>query len=254
MDKITCSIIDDEPLAIKLLENYVGRTPFLQLMSSYTDSVQAAADLQHTPVNVVFLDIQMPDLNGMELSQMVPPGTRVIFTTAFKQYAFDSYGVNALDFLLKPIRYNHFLTAAEKARQWFELQEKANKADADREEQTGRERQESLFVKVDGVLQAVNLDDLLYVMGMKDYVVFQVRGRNQYQSEVSLITHMTMGAVEEALPPTRFLRVNRSYIVALEHIKTVDKNNCICVGREVIHVTEAYRQRFEAYLQKRVAR
>ena len=117
---LTCIIVDDEPLAIRLLENFVERTPFLVLKASFTDSISALQTIKNDVVDLLFLDIQMPDLNGMELSRMVPSRTRIIFTTAFKEYAFDSYEVNALDFLLKPIRYDKFLTAAEKARDWFE--------------------------------------------------------------------------------------------------------------------------------------
>ena len=118
---LSCIIVDDEPLAIRLLENFIERTPFLTLKASFTDSVAAMQSIINDSADVLFLDIQMPDMNGMELSHMVPSHTRIIFTTAFKEYAFDSYEVNALDFLLKPIRYNKFLAAAEKAKKWFEM-------------------------------------------------------------------------------------------------------------------------------------
>ena len=121
MKTLTCMIVDDEPLAVKMLEDFVSRTPYLRLAASFNDPVLALSTLCESPVDVLFLDIQMPDLDGLNLSRMVPPSTRVIFTTAFKEYAFDSYEVNALDFLLKPIRYHKFLGAAEKARQWFEM-------------------------------------------------------------------------------------------------------------------------------------
>ena len=121
MKTLTCMIVDDEPLAVKMLEDFVSRTPYLRLAASFNDPVLALSTLRESPVDVLFLDIQMPDLDGLNLSRMVPPSTRVIFTTAFKEYAFDSYEVNALDFLLKPIRYHKFLGAAEKARQWFEM-------------------------------------------------------------------------------------------------------------------------------------
>ena len=121
MKTLTCMIVDDEPLAVKMLEDFVSRTPYLRLAASFNDPVLALSTLRESSVDVLFLDIQMPDLDGLNLSRMVPPGTRVIFTTAFKEYAFDSYEVNALDFLLKPIRYHKFLGAAENARQWFEM-------------------------------------------------------------------------------------------------------------------------------------
>ena len=111
MSPLRCIVVDDEPLAVKMLENYISRTAFLELEASFTDPVAALEAIRDRQPQLAFLDIQMPDLNGMELSRMVPPQTRVVFTTAFKQYAFDSYEVSALDFLLKPIRYQKFLEA-----------------------------------------------------------------------------------------------------------------------------------------------
>ena len=140
---LSCIIVDDEPLAIRLLEKFVERTPFLSLKASFTDSVAALQTIRDDSADVLFLDIQMPDMDGMELSHMVPPHTRIIFTTAFKEYAFDSYEVNALDFLLKPIRYNKFLAAAEKAKKWFEMAS-----------QPVSNQRTTVFLKVDGELQA----------------------------------------------------------------------------------------------------
>ena len=140
MKTLTCMIVDDEPLAVKMLEDFVSRTPYLRLAASFNDPVLALSTLCESPVDVLFLDIQMPDLDGLNLSRMVPPSTRVIFTTAFKEYAFDSYEVNALDFLLKPIRYHKFLGAVEKARQWFEMN-------------SVKEERGSLFVRVDSQLR-----------------------------------------------------------------------------------------------------
>ena len=116
---LSCIVVDDEPLAVKLLESFVAKTPDLELLGSFTDSVEAINAIKEQHPNLLFLDIQMPDLNGMELAHMLPEGTKVIFTTAFKEYAFESYEVSVLDFLLKPIRYNKFITAVEKAREWF---------------------------------------------------------------------------------------------------------------------------------------
>ena len=116
---LSCIIVDDEPLAVKLLESFVTKTPDLTLLASFTDSVEAINAVKEQKPNLLFLDIQMPDLNGMELAHMIPSETRVIFTTAFKEYAFESYEVRALDFLLKPIRYNKFLAAIDKAKEWF---------------------------------------------------------------------------------------------------------------------------------------
>ena len=226
-----CIIIDDEPLAVRLLESFIEKTPDLQLLASFTDSIEGAAAIKEGKADLVFLDIQMPDLDGMELARIVPPQTRIIFTTAFKEYAFESYEVRALDFLLKPIRYSKFLAAIDKAREWFSLHLQPS----------------TIFIKVDGELRQLPLDSILYVSGMKDYVMFYVTDEKR-----PLITHMTMKAVEEMLPDEHFMRVNRSYVVALQHIRKVDRNDCIYIGDEIIHVTEAYLPAFQAYLTQRM--
>lgn len=234
MRTLTCMIVDDEPLAVKMLEGFVDRTPYLKLEASFNDPVLALSTLRESPVDVLFLDIQMPDLDGLNLSRMVPPETKVIFTTAFKEYAFESYEVNALDFLLKPIRYHKFLNAAEKARQRFEL--------------SGvKEERGSIFVRVDAQLRQVDLSRILYITGMKDYVMIYLD-----QEPRPLITHVTMKAMEEMLPSTRFMRVHRSYIVSLEKIRSIDRNNCIYIGKEIIHVTDAYKDAFNAYLKANI--
>jgi DNA-binding LytR/AlgR family response regulator len=234
MNPITCIIVDDEPLAVKLMESFVNRTPQLQLERSFTDSVEALTWLREHPVNLAFMDIQMPDLNGMELSRMLPEGTRLIFTTAFKEYAFESYEVNAVDFLLKPIRYNKFIAAVEKVERLMSLEAKAQVAEP--------AHKKTMFIRVDGELRQVNFDSILYVEGMKDYVRFHVEGEAR-----PLTTHMTMKAVEDTLPADAFMRINRSYIVRLDKIKTVDRNLCVYIGDEIIRVTDAYREAFENY-------
>lgn len=236
MNPITCIIVDDEPLAVKLMESFVNRTPQLQLERSFTDSVEALTWLREHPVNLAFMDIQMPDLNGMELSRMLPEGTRLIFTTAFKEYAFESYEVNAVDFLLKPIRYNKFIAAVEKVERLMSLEAKAQVAEP--------AHKKTMFIRVDGELRQVNFDSILYVEGMKDYVRFHVEGEAR-----PLTTHMTMKAVEDTLPADAFMRINRSYIVRLDKIRTVDRNLCVYIGDEVIRVTDAYRDTFERYVQ-----
>lgn len=245
---LTCIIVDDEPLAVKLLESFVAKTPDLELLGSFTDSVEAINTIKQQKPQLLFLDIQMPDLNGMELAHMLPEGTRVIFTTAFKEYAFESYEVSALDFLLKPIRYNKFIAAVEKAREWFGLRgEKTQEAEQSPAPQMSTPNgNNSLFLKVDGEYRQVALDKILYVSGMKDYVMFYLEGERK-----PLITHLTMKAVEDMLPTNQFMRVHRSYIVALNKIRSVDRNDCIYIGDEIIRVTEAFREGFQNFLQSR---
>ena len=234
--KLNCIIIDDEPLAVRLLESFVEKTPDLELLASFTDSVEGATAIKEGQAQLVFLDIQMPDLDGMELARIVPPQTRIIFTTAFKEYAFESYEVRALDFLLKPIRYSKFLGAVDKAREWFDVQLS-----------TSNPQLSTIFIRVDGELRQLQLASIVMVSGMKDYVMFYVEGEKR-----PLITHMTMKAVEAMLPPEQFMRVSRSYIVAPQHIRKVDRNDCIYIGDEIIHVTEAYLPAFQAYLAQRM--
>ena len=235
MRTITCMIVDDEPLAVRLLESFVDKTPGLQLLGSYTDSVEAMTALKGGGVDLLFLDIQMPDMNGMELAHMLPPETRVVFTTAFKEYAFESYEVSALDFLLKPIRYNKFIAAVEKARQWYGREPADDATIAD-----------TIFIKVDGEYRQVPLSGILYVSGMKDYVMFWLEGEKR-----PLVTHLTMKAVEEMLPAAQFMRVHRSYVVALNKIRSIDRNDCIYIGDEIIRVTDAYRDAFLQFLSKK---
>ena len=240
MTSLRCFVVDDEPLAVKMLENFIARTPFLELVASFTDPVLALSEMRTQAPYLVFLDIQMPDLSGMELSRMVPAGTRIIFTTAFKQYAFESYEVSALDFLLKPIRYQKFLEAAEKAREWFTLKEAATATPA-----PVSDAKTSTFFKVDGALRKVEFDDILFVEGMKDYVMVFLASQKQ-----PLVTHVTMKGMEEMLPAGQFMRIHRSFIVALDKVASVSGTGDVKVGDRLLHVSDAYREAFDAYLRE----
>ena len=231
MRPLTCIIIDDEPLAVKLLESFVTKTPGLELVASFTDSVEAIAKVKENAPNLLFLDIQMPDINGMELARMIPPETRIIFTTAFQEFALESYEVSALDFLLKPIRYN---------KSWY------NHTETPETTPESNNNNDTIFIKVDGEFRQIAFSDILYIGGMKDYVMFYLEGERK-----PLITHLTMKAVEDLLPEGQFMRVHRSYIVALNKIRSVDRNDCIYIGDEIIRVTEAYREQFSNYLKSR---
>ena len=248
MKALRCMVVDDEPLAVKMLENFISKTSFLSLEASFTDPVAALQAIRSRQPQLVFLDIQMPDLNGMELSRMVPEGTRIIFTTAFKDYAFDSYEVSALDFLLKPIRYQKFLEAAEKARRWFELLESVESA-AEQPAGSASAQQDSIFVKSEGQLRKVAFSDIRYVEGMKDYVLLHLCSEKR-----PLVTHITMKAVEDLLPAGVFMRVHRSYIVALDKIESIGGSYDISIGDTFIHVSDAYRAAFEEYLSQRMLR
>ena len=199
---LTCAIVDDEPLALDLLESYVNKTPFLTLKGKYSSAVQAMKELPDKQVDLLFLDIQMPELNGLEFSKMVDTHTRIVFSTAFEQYAIDGYKVNALDYLLKPISYVDFLQAANKAVQWFELL------------QQPKEEIESIFVKSDYKLVQIELKKILYVEGLKDYVKIYTEDTAhfiayEYEINGGIITNIPFHAGSQILYCTE--RKNKSY-------------------------------------------
>lgn len=258
MRPLTCMIVDDEPLAVRLLVSYVETTPDLQLLASYTDSITAINAVKEQKPDLLFLDIQMPNIDGMELAHSLPEETRVVFTTAFKEYAFESYEVNALDFLLKPIRYNKFLNAVEKAREWFAVYSLQftgvlQTSPSEPSEISSVNRQPStvnnittVFIRVDGEWRSVVIDKITYISCIKDYVMFYLDDEPK-----ALITHLTMKAVEQMLPADKFLRIHRSYIVATDKIRKIDRNDCVYIGKEIIHVPDGYLPAFRAFLESR---
>lgn len=238
MTTLHCMIVDDEPLAVQLLESYVVKTPGLKLVASFTDSISAINAIKEQKPDLVFLDIQMPNIDGMELAQSLTEQTHVVFTTAFKEYAFESYQVNAVDFLLKPIRYNVFLSAVEKVQKLYATMPVVQTADNAKSRNTA-------FLRIDGDWQNISFDRIILVNSVRDYVAFYLEGQQQ-----PLITHLTMKAVEEMLPRERFLRVHRSYIIAVDKIRKIDRNYCIYIANEVIHVPDTYLPAFREFLEK----
>ena len=244
MRPLTCIIVDDEPLAVRLLESYVEKTPDLRLLASYTDSINALNAVKEKKPDLLLLDIQMPNMDGMELAHSLTAETRVIFTTAFKEYAFESYEVNALDFLLKPVRYNKFLSAIEKARN--SLGTVLSESSDSLRTVPSESSPSTLFIRVDGEWRNISISEITYVSGMKDYVLFYLDGEKK-----PLISHLTMKSVEGMLPSDKFLRVHRSYIIAVDKIRKVDRNDCIYIGDEIIHIPDGYLPTFRAFVEKR---
>ncbi|KMM30904.1 chemotaxis protein CheY [Parabacteroides goldsteinii] len=244
---LKCAIIDDEPLAISLLESYVNKTPFLELTGKYNSAVNALPALSKEPVDLLFLDIQMPELNGMEFSRILKTDTRIIFTTAFSQYALDSYKVNALDYLLKPISYADFLKSANKALQWYELLREGASTGGSRTapSQAVSPSVESIFIKTEYKLVQVELRKILYIEGLKDYVKIFVEGEAH-----PILSLMSMKSLEDMLPANRFIRVHRSFIVQPEKIKVIERNR-IVFGKEYIPISDNYKQKFMEFLAQR---
>ena len=225
--RLTCAIIDDEPLAVSLLESYVLKTPFLDLQGTYNSALDALSDLRDRPVDLLFLDIQMPELSGLEFSRILNADTRVIFTTAFDQYAVDSYRVNALDYLLKPISYPDFLASANKALRWYELLRKPVSSEEKEESAPIAEKggMESIFVKSEYKLLQIELRKILYIEGLKDYVKIFVEDEPR-----PVLSLMSMKSLEDMLPSDRFVRVHRSFIVQPEKI---NENQAQVMARDI---------------------
>ena len=236
MNKIRTLVVDDEPLAGKLIASYVEKTPFLELASLCLDGVSALQLIEEGRADLVFCDIQMPDLTGMELSRMVSsPRVKFIFTTAYAQYAIDGYKVSALDYLLKPVSYKDFLDAANRARAYF---------DALREGPAQEVGKESLFLKVDGQMVRVNIDDILYIESEKDYVKVHCADGSVLMSLVSL------KKMADSLPQGRFFRVQRSYMVALDKVTAMERGRII-FGKERIAVSEQVKDDFYKALSEK---
>ena len=242
--KLTCYVIDDEPLAVSLLESYVKKTPFLALEGTFNSAIHALTAISDHPVDILFLDIQMPELNGLEFSRIVGGETRIIFTTAFERYAADSYKVNALDYLLKPISYPDFLTAANKALQWFEMTRK-NTIQVDGTAIPDKEEIESIFVKTEYKLIQIALNKILYIEGLKDYVKIYTE-----EDIHPILSLMSMKTMEEMLPSKNFIRVHRSYIVQAQKIKVIERNR-IVFGKAYIPISDNYKPRFMEFLSQR---
>lgn len=232
---LNCIIVDDEPLALDLLENYVSRTPFLQLAARCNNAIEVLSVLERESVDVAFLDIQMPELNGLELSHLIGNKTKIVFTTAFEQYAIEGFRADAVDYLLKPFNYAEFLKAATKVQHLIELEKY----------QTSTPAPSSIFVKSDYKLVQIELQHIQYIEGLKDYIRIQTD-----TPEGSILTLMSMKAIEEHLPSDTFVRVHRSYIVNINKIKTIERNR-IVFGKVYIPVSDSYKEHFTELIEKR---
>lgn len=229
MNTISCIVVDDEPLAVRLMESYVAKTPFLSLKGSFTSGTAAYSFLQDNPVDLLFCDIQMPNLSGMDLSRMLPERTRIIFTTAFSEYAIEGFKIRALDYLLKPISYDDFLSATVKAKEYFEVTEPA--------EVTGQRKIKSIFVKTEYRLQQIDLDKITYIEGLKDYVKIHLN-----DGSTPVLSLMRLKNLEDTLPNEDFVRVHKSFIVRLTAIEAIERSH-ILIGQDRIPIGDSYKPR-----------
>lgn len=240
--KLNCIAVDDEPLALGLLCSFIEQTPFLNLVASHGSAIVALNTLKEQDIHIAFLDIQMPKLSGMELARLLqqsgkPDQARIVFTTAYNQYAVDSYRVDALDYLVKPFNYEDFIRAANKGLNYFEDRVQSPL-------QQGTAQEEYLFVRVEYQFVKIAWDDIIYIEGLKDYVKIHLAS-----STKAVLTLMTLKSLEEKLPPHKFMRVQRSFIIGLDKIIAITKSS-IRVGDVDISIGENYKVAVQDFLSK----
>ncbi|WPV00819.1 LytTR family DNA-binding domain-containing protein [Mucilaginibacter sp. cycad4] len=243
--KIDCIAVDDEPIALKLIASYIEQTPFLNLQGTFSNAIEALKAIHKQPgLQLIFLDIRMADLSGVELARIIEQtgkkkGPRVIFTTAYDQYALEGFKVNALDYLLKPFSFVDFSKAATKAYDYFEILESAQNNIT-----PGMPVEKNyIYLKVDYQLVKVNIADILYIEGLKDYVKIFLANQDK-----PLLTLTSLKNLEEKLPASIFLRIHRSFIISKEAVKSVTKNS-VQIENTTIPVTEQYKEVFAAFLK-----
>ena len=242
---LNCIAVDDEPLALSHVCKFIEQTPFLNLAGQYPSAVQALKAIHSQKIDLVYLDIQMPDLNGLELARVIsksPETARIIFTTAFEQFSLEGYKVDALDYLLKPFNYEEFLRTASKAHSYFELINRmapppvvANAEHAD---------EQYLFLKVEYQWVRIAMHDILYIEGLKDYVKIHLKDTGK-----TVMSLTSLKDLEEKLPSRKFMRVHRSFIVALDKITSMNKN-ALQIGNRNITVGDQYKNAFHQFVGK----
>ena len=234
-------VVDDEPLARGMIEGYVSKTPFLVLDGSFSNAADALEALRRGGVDVAFMDIQMPDLSGIELSRLV--STKVVFITAFDKYALEGFKVGATDYLLKPVTYADFLKAAQKVRERVELERAAGEAQEVGTHSAATKSPKAIYVKSEHKLLQVEFSSIEYIESDRDYVIIHTTGGGRVTSQ------MTLRSIEELLPAYTFIRVHRSFIINIDKVRLIEQN-CIVFGKALIPITSAYHDHFFEMLSR----
>ena len=234
---IKCIAIDDEPLALRQMEKYIGNTPSLEVAATFESAIEAMPYLESEPVDLMFVDINMPDLNGMDFVKSLVRRPLVIFTTAYSEYAVEGFKVDALDYLLKPISYPDFLRAANKAIASFAQQRQTPASSSEIQ-------REFLLVKSEYKTIRIELPSIKYIESMREYVRFHLTDRKPVMSLVS------MKKIEDQLPRDQFMRVHRSYIVRLDRIDAIERNRIVFDGSVYIPISKQYSENFQNYLRE----
>jgi two-component system LytT family response regulator len=233
---IKCVVVDDEPLAISVLESYINQLPFLELVEKFTNPVKAFEFINENEIDLLFVDIQMPDLTGIELVSNLKNKPLVIFTTAYSEYAIEGFKADAIDYLLKPIDLPDFLRATNKAKDWIELKkDKTSLLESN---------QDFLFIKSEFKLIRINFNEIKYIQGMSEYVKIHLTAAKP------IMSILTFKSLEEKLPENIFMRVHKSYIVNLNKIKMIERGDIVYDDGTVIPVSNQYKDQFKLFLDK----
>lgn len=225
---MNCIAIDDEPLALELLEDNISKLPFLKLIGTFSNPLQALETLQHKDVDLIFLDIQMPGLTGLQFIQSIPQKPMFILITAYEKYALEGFNLNVVDYLVKPVPLERFMQAANKANELHQLKTQSK----DKQNQTPAQY---FFINADYSMIKVVFSDILYIEGLKDYLKIHLKSTTK-----PIVARLTMKAIEEQLPPQLFMRVQKSFIVSKDQITSVRKNS-LHIGNTEIPIGDMYR-------------
>jgi len=228
--------VDDEPLALHLVTGYIEKTPGLNLLGKFDNPLDAMDFIARENVDLIFIDIRMPDLSGIEFTRSMAKGPKVIFTTAYEKYALDGFKLDVVDYLLKPFSYEEFLKAVQKVQKLIKL-EKGVPDQID-------SNNEFLFLKSDYKIKRINFNNILYIEGLKDYVKVYTQS-----SPKPVMSLTTMKLLESKLPESKFMRIHRSFIVNLEKIDTIERSRII-FGKTYIPVSDQYKEKFQEFLDK----
>ncbi len=233
--KLRTIAIDDEPLALKLVSGYISKTPYLELVGAFDNPLDAIDFLSNEEAELIFVDIQMPDLSGIEFTRTLEADHKIVFTTAYEKYALEGFKLNAVDYLLKPFSYEEFLKAAGKAHKMAELEASALPS--------VEANNQFLFLKSEYKIRRINFNDILYIEGFKDYIKVYTSGEDK-----PVLSLNSIKSLEQKLPE-KFMRVHRSFLVNLDKIETIDRSR-IVFGKAYIPVSDQYKAKFQEYLDK----
>jgi len=235
MNKLRTIAIDDEPPALKLVSDNIVKTPFLEFLGAFDNPIDAIEFLNEEQVDLILLDIHMPDLTGIEFMRALEQSPKVIFTTAYDKYAIEGFRLNVVDYLLKPFSYEEFLVAVQKAKKLFDLEQSSLP--------TLDVRNRFLFLKSEYRIRRINFDDILYIEGLKDYVKVYTT-----KEDKPILSLNTIKSLEQKLPSDSFMRIHRSFIVNLEKIETIERSRII-FGKSYIPVGDQYKDKFDEFLK-----